>query len=368
MSIQTTTRTRWASIASYAAVLWSLAYGLVALVWTWRGSGFPAGTADPNGELSLLDGLGPAVGAPLFAAAALAGAGVAAAMARTRGPVSSPPWWRRPAIAYGAALSAVMLLVVPDVRVIQLVGYLPVVAVRAPFDAGIRAAFADAVSATLTHQFVVLAGGFLFLVATVAFARRSACRCERCGRGAVESRWTTPEAAARWGRVATYVAVAIPAFYGVTRWAWALGIPLGMDREFVEQGAASGARIAEIGLGSFAIVGAILTLGLVQRWGERFPRWMLGLAGRRVPIGLAVVPASIVSVLVFTGGLGMYLLASRADGGIPFDAESWGAVGPGLLWPLWGIALALATLAYYLRRRGTCAACGRGTSVTSATG
>lgn len=29
----------------------------------------------------------------------------------------------------------------------------------------------------------------------------------------------------RWGRTATYIAVAVPLIYCVTRWAWALGIP-----------------------------------------------------------------------------------------------------------------------------------------------
>lgn len=359
MRTQTSPPTQWTRIGSYAAVFWSLAYGLVALAWSWRGTGFPAGDADPNGDVSLLYGLDPAVGAPLFAAAALAGAGVAMSMARTRVPANVPPRWRRVAIAYGSVLSAVMLLVVPDVRVIQLFGYLPIVAVRAPFDVDIRAAFGNAISAPLIHQLVVLAGGFCWVVATVTFARRSTGRCERCGRGETAAGWTASAAAARWGRVATSVAVAIPAFYGLTRWAWALGIPLGFDPAVLEQGAGPDPRIAEIGLGTFAFVGAILTLGLVQRWGERFPRWMVGLAGRRVPIGLAVVPAWIVSVLVFTGGIGMYLLASRS-GSFSFDAYSWGAVGPGLLFPLWGVALALATLAYYLRRRGACVTCGRG--------
>ena len=47
-------------------------------------------------------------------------------------------------------------------------------------------------------------------------------------------------------------------------------------------------------------------LGLVQRWGEVFPRWMIGLAGRRVPIALAVVPASLVSVLLIVGGIAIW--------------------------------------------------------------
>ena len=47
----------------------------------------------------------------------------------------------------------------------------------------------------------------------------------------------------------------------------------------------------------------LLTLGLVQRWGEVFPRWIPFLAGKRVPPALAIVPASLVSILVTTAGL-----------------------------------------------------------------
>jgi len=37
-------------------------------------------------------------------------------------------------------------------------------------------------------------------------------------------------------------------------------------------------------------------------------------------------------------------------------------VGPTLLFPVWGVALAVATLGYYYRRRGPCSVCGRGAS------
>jgi hypothetical protein len=113
-------------------------------------------------------------------------------------------------------------------------------------------------------------------------------------------------------------------------------------------------------------------LGLVQRWGEVFPRWMVGLAGRRVPIALAVVPASLVSVLLIVGGIGIWsgldqMVASMAAGGAQ-DSEIIGAitfmVGPTLLFPVWGAALAVAALGYYYRRRGPCRVCGRGGSAT----
>ncbi len=112
-------------------------------------------------------------------------------------------------------------------------------------------------------------------------------------------------------------------------------------------------------------------LGLVQRWGEVFPRWSFGLAGRRVPIALAVVPASLVAVLLLVGGIGIWaglpqMVANLAAGGAAGNGlivDTIFQVGPTLLFPVWGVALAVATLGYYYRRRGPCRECGRGASV-----
>ena len=51
-------------------------------------------------------------------------------------------------------------------------------------------------------------------------------------------------------------------------------------------------------LDTTAVGGAVVLLGLVQGWGGLFPRWVPFLSGRRVPIPLAVVPASTISALV----------------------------------------------------------------------
>ena len=106
-------------------------------------------------------------------------------------------------------------------------------------------------------------------------------------------------------------------------------------------------------------------LGLVQRWGEVFPRWMIGLSGRRVPIGLAVVPAALVSVMLIVGGIAMWSgYAEAVAEAIAGSAEDIGFIGsaPTYMFPLWGAALAVATLGYYFRRRGPCSVCGRGAS------
>ncbi len=104
-------------------------------------------------------------------------------------------------------------------------------------------------------------------------------------------------------------------------------------------------------------------LGLVQRWGEVFPRWLIGLRGRRVPIGLAVAPAALVSVLLVVGGLSIFFSYSQmAQNAAATGLEMAIVVGPTLLFPVWGVALAIATLGYYYRRRGPCSVCGRGGS------
>ena len=147
--------------------------------------------------------------------------------------------------------------------------------------------------------------------------------------------------------------------------AFALGIPLGISEEYLRLGQARGMWTVGAFMASFGLVGAVLTLGLTQHWGEVFPRWMIGLAGHRVPIALAVVPASVVSVLLLVGGIAMWsgyaqMVAESLAGGkenISIIAEA-----PTTLFPVWGVALAVATLGYYYRRRGACGTCGRGAS------
>jgi hypothetical protein len=106
-----------------------------------------------------------------------------------------------------------------------------------------------------------------------------------------------------------------------------------------------------------ALGGALLTLGLIQHWGEVFPSWLPVLAGRRVPPGLAIVPATVASVVLTTGGLTIWRMVIAEGIGA---AAGLGGLAPGLAFLPWGLTLGLATLAYYYRRRGRCQYCGRG--------
>lgn len=150
--------------------------------------------------------------------------------------------------------------------------------------------------------------------------------------------------AARWSRVATVVAALCPLPYGLVRLSWLTPWPLGgMDPAYDTVAT----RVQGAALGTGAIIGTILTLGLIAHWGETFPSWLPVLGGREVPVLLAVVPGAVVAgaLLVATPGL---LLTVAAMGDL-------GRIAGSLVLfplPLWGPALGAAVFAYRLRRVG----------------
>lgn len=312
-------------------------YATIALIWTVTGSGFPFGEGNPD-SIGLLRALPADVGAPLFAGVLFATAVATLIMV---GDARLPRRPRATLLGFGWLVAGTLLVVVPEPDVLALAGYGPVLLVGAPFGFPPDVNYAEAFDWPLLNQAFALLGGFLVAAAVLAWQRRT-----RAGDGVPA--WATPVAAARWGRTAVYVAVAIPLFYAASRYAWLFGIPLLVNDEFIDELHASGGAWAGAWLATFAVIGAVLTLGLVQKWGERFPRWMIGMAGRRVPVMLTVVPASVVSALVTSAGLG---LSSRMDLFSDVVDGIWIYL-PQMLWPVWGVALGAATLAYYLRRRG----------------
>ncbi|GAA4911082.1 hypothetical protein LX16_2622 [Stackebrandtia albiflava] len=336
---------RWIGHVTVAACL---LYAVAGLGWTFGMPGFPFGTGDPEmvdeGEnaivASLLGWATPEVAGPWTAVVGAAAALTCVGLLRRWRP-------RWALISAGAVLSAGLTVVIQDFRPLIVVAYTPILAVGKTFfgwppDAG----FAELYTWPRVNLLLLTLIGAGVAVTTVRYARETGTGCRGCGRRADSAR------IARLSRVAVAVAVVVPLVYGATRWLWALGFPLGMDPVDFADGQREGVWLAGALLATLGAGGAVLTLGLVQRWGEVFPRWMVGLAGRRVPPMLAVVPATFVSVLVTAAGF-MYIRVVVVMG---VSVEDMAATLPETLWPVWGAALLTATVAYRRRRR-VCAEC-----------
>ena len=234
----------------------------------------------------------------------------------------------------------VVALVVSDVRALSFLGYLPqtllalvgIGPVAGHLNWGI---FIDSGTA-LAHA----VGGLAIVAAGVGLLERA----EPGGR--IDwSRW------ARWGRPAVAVAVVVPLLYAVTRIAWAMGVPLGIRPEMLDE--LGSGRWAGFGLALFAVVGALLTWGLLARWGEVFWSWVPRFGGRPVPVAMALVPGILVAAAVTSAGLSFWRMVVAGDlWAVPGATSDWAAWAPEMLWPVWGVALAVACLAYLGRRVG----------------
>jgi hypothetical protein len=351
----------WQGWAPYAAVAWSVVYAALGVYWFVSGRGFPYtpdSVSDVTGPVVERFGLGVAWTVVILAG--IPAAALGAAMLRgVRSRVLRPLF-----MAAGALLGGTLLLLMTDVSLLVTLGYTPYGIVALLTGAEFREVYLGLLAQWSTaHQLLCLVGGFLWLAATLSYARRSGDACLYCGRRDGPEGWTSPKNAARWGRIAVYLSMVAPVVYAITRYAYALGIPLGISKEFLRFGQENGMWTQGLSMATFGLVGAVLTLGLTQRWGEVFPRWMIGLAGRRVPMGLAVIPAAFVSVLLVVGSIAMWSgFAQLVGTALTGQTQAIDVIGlaPTMLFALWGVALGVATLGYYYRRRGPCEMCGRG--------
>jgi hypothetical protein len=292
-------------------------------------------------EASVLGSLSESAGASTLAALAVVSL-VALWLVRTSRPGAGAG--RAGGIA-SVTVGLVVALGFADMRGLALLGYLPMVLLSLAgigLETDLDLSVLASPLLSLSHSI----GGLALLITGLGTISRARGRVP----GGVETDPETRTATApRVGRWSVAVAVAVPLCYAATRVAWALGIPLGVrDAFLVELG---DAKLAGLGLGLFALVGILLTLGLFQRWGEVFWRWVPGLGGRPVPVSLAVVPALFVAAAVASAGLGFWrvLLVGQLES-LPGEPEDWAAWAPELLWPLWGLALGVAAFAYRARR------------------
>lgn len=346
------------ALALPAAAIWSLAYLGLGIAWLVGVGGNPGDPAvDPGWRLTTLGAWGSRVGAAMITGLASAGLLTTVVMVRSQ---------TRSVRVLATLLGLGLTVVVPDFRLIGSIAHaltlpLLMIAGNAP-DGWVSWPW------PVVNQALFALAGLAWLVAASEHGRRAAVTIPvlpgqvatpSLGRTVTTSALlpptATPPSAVRRSRWAVGVAVVVPLSYAVTRFAWALGIPLGISRHLLDE--LDGLRYGGAMLGALAVGGALLTLGLVQRWGEVFPRWVPGLRGRRVPVGLALVPGYLVSALLASAGLMFIRLAltgtlASTFGELAGELEPWMWV-PEMLWLVWGAALATATYLYQVRRRAT---------------
>ncbi|MFD4020189.1 NYN domain-containing protein [Streptomyces sindenensis] len=341
---------RWPEWSTYLAVAWSVLYGLAGLYWAMGGEGYPfEKTIEDRSSVSILEPSRAEVVAPLIALFCAAGVVAGVLMLRNRAIGRS----RKAVLAVGWVTACVLAFLIPDYSLLGLLAFSPVLVVFLFTGVPGQQDLGDIVYWHRGNLIIVFIGGLLWAAATIAYQRRSSNQCEHCGRGAkAAGAWTEPAAALRWGRWAVWVSVLSTLPYDITRLAWYFGWPLGIPDDFLkDMEETPGMMEMGLALAIVSTLGSLLSHGLVSRWGEVWPRWVWFKKGRRIHPATAIVPASIVAVVLIPGGL-MNIRAVEAD--------EWGAAGPGIFWVLWGAALGAATFSYYLRRRTQCKYCHQG--------
>ncbi|CAM3659014.1 hypothetical protein OCAE111667_20745 [Occultella aeris] len=159
----------------------------------------------------------------------------------------------------------------------------------------------------------------------VAWAGVLVSRWSRTGSLRRATAWVT-----RYRRLFTALAALGPLPYALIRLTWLTPWPqLGS-----EQALDPAVRLQGLLLSSGAWLGFILTLGLIARWGEVFPRWFPVRAGQPVPPLFAIIPGATIALMlcgVAIPVLGMIGIA----GAVVFPAWFW---GPMLALAVWGYA------------------------------
>jgi hypothetical protein len=139
---------------------------------------------------------------------------------------------------------------------------------------------------------------------------------------------------------------------GVWRVVLGCGVTLGFARaDLRADGMPGWGTVMVVGLTVLTEALALLTLGLVQPWGEVVPRWVPLLGGRRVPPAAAVVPATLGGVMltfIWVFAL-MGVFTGRLD---EMTGAGWRALMIACYLPalLWGPLLLWVTWHYHRRR------------------
>ncbi|MEU8299682.1 hypothetical protein AB0C04_20705 [Micromonospora sp. NPDC048909] len=157
----------------------------------------------------------------------------------------------------------------------------------------------------------------------------------------------------RWTRRWAYVAVALPVVgWAVPHGLWVLGVPFGIPQRQLDDIHRNLSTWTGLAITLVPPLAGLLVLGLVQRWGQQFPRWVPGLRGQPVPRLLAVIPAGVVSLALVTyGALSVSVFVRQllaGDTHRPDVWEGWAVAATLLVFLGWGVSLGVTTTGYAL--------------------
>ncbi len=312
------------------ALAWVTAYGILRVYWA---SGHQPGDLSPIGDdLVAFTGWG-----------SVALCGAAAAVLAVLASPRADRLGRGPRLALtAAAWTTALCLVASGALLLDVVGgILPGLGIEFyPLGALSRAAAVGA--------------GIMTGLSARAHAARARTGCAACGRPG-----TAPGPLARtpaWAFWAAYLAVA----GCVTRIAAQAVVGFG---ESPMEGGAS-ALLFEAG---FLLGGSLLPLALAHSFGRTWPRWVPGLAGRRVPRRLVLWPGTAISggLVVYFGLMLLQMFWERLHGRNPFPPEGGLDLPEAFFWVAvpayfaWGAGMAVAARAYARRTRVPCPSCVR---------
>jgi hypothetical protein len=155
----------------------------------------------------------------------------------------------------------------------------------------------------------------------------------------------------RWAVVAAHLVPALVLPSSLWRIPVALGFPMGLTQDGASVAVPAGEAASIVGLSIVSEAVALLTLGLVQPWGERVPVWIPLAGGHRVPPAAAIAPATAgAAALLFIWGFAVrnYLVLDA----FTFSHAGWEVLMAACYLPLllWAPLLGAVTYAYYRRR------------------
>lgn len=233
-----------------------------------------------------------------------------------------------------------------------------------PTNAVMQVAFAAVEDwAAFAMHALALGSGLVWARAALVYQRRVQPGCERCGRTherEAHDGWIHPPL---WHRRVTLSAVLIPLLgFTVPHWLWAGGVPFGTV-EVDELREVSGSLWV---LGAVPAAGALLTWGLVRRWGQIVPGWVPVASGRPIPRFLAVIPGLLVAALTLQYGVMLTGCSSAVllgvtdtcyEAGRQYLLANWAFTATYPVFLAWDATLGAAALGYHHLTRRRCSLC-----------